>query len=71
MTNLVVLDYSGTLSIDITMFGRTDILIKALKRSGLWNLGVENEGIFWGQIVNPTWTEGSLTQIGYKALIVA
>jgi hypothetical protein len=70
LTNLVVLDYSGTLTLGTVLFGKSHTLAGALQQSGLRDLGVENETIFWNHIVNPTWAEGSRTQIGYKALIV-
>ena len=67
--NLIILDYSGTLSPESTLFGRPDYLMKQLKESGLTDLGVTSPRIFWEQIVNPTWVEGSTTQVGYKKLI--
>jgi hypothetical protein len=70
LSNLLVLDYSGTLSIGTTLFGKSDTLVNALKQSGLWALGVNSEAAFWNQIVNPTWAEGSLTQVGYTSRIV-
>jgi hypothetical protein len=67
--NLIIFDYSGTLSPESTLFGRPDYLMKQLKESGLTDLGVTSPRIFWEQIVNPTWVEGSTTQVGYKKLI--
>jgi hypothetical protein len=66
---LIIFDYSGTLSLDSTLFGRPDYLMKQLKESGLLDLGVTSPAIFWEQIVNPTWLEGSTTQVGYKKVI--
>ncbi len=66
---LIIFDYSGTLSLESTLFGRPDYLMKQLKESGLMDLGVTNSGIFWEQIVNPTWVEGSTTQVGYKKVM--
>jgi hypothetical protein len=67
--NVIIFDYSGTLSPESTLFGRPDYLMKQLKESGLTDLGVTSPRIFWEQIVNPTWVEGSTTQVGYKKLI--
>ena len=66
---LIIFDYSGTLSRESTLFGRSDYLMKQLKESGLTDLGVTSPSIFWEQIVNPTWVEGSTTQVGYKKII--
>ena len=66
---LIIFDYSGTLSRESTLFGRSDYLMKQLEESGLMDLGVTGPSIFWEQIVNPTWVEGSTTQAGYKKVI--
>lgn len=66
---LVIFDYSGTLSLDSTLFARPDHLTKHLKNSGLLDLGIESPELFWEQIVNPTWQEGSTTTAGYKKVI--
>ena len=66
---LIIFDYSGTLSLESTLFGRPDYLMKQLKESGLMDLGVTSPTIFWEQIVNPTWAAGSTTQVGYKTII--
>jgi len=66
---LIIFDYSGTLSLESTLFGRPDYLMKQLKESGLMDLGVTSPSIFWEQIVNPTWVEGSTTQAGYKKVM--
>jgi hypothetical protein len=66
---LIIFDYSGTLSLESTLFGRSDYLMKQLRESGLTDLGVTSPGIFWEQIVNPTWMEGSTTQAGYKKVM--
>lgn len=63
---LVILDYSGTLSLEAPRFGRTENLLRALSESGLADLGVSTPEIFWEGIVFPTWVEGSTTAIGYK-----
>lgn len=66
---MLVLDFSGTLSLGSTLFGRTDNLNQALKRSGLWQLGINSPELFWQEIVYPTWREGSTTARGYQAVI--
>ncbi|MGZ3595644.1 MAG: hypothetical protein ACXWMV_09865, partial [Syntrophales bacterium] len=66
---LIIFDYSGTLSLESTLFGRPDYLMNQLRNCGLTDMGITNPSIFWEQIVNPTWVEGSTTQIGYKKLI--
>ena len=67
---LIIFDYSGTLSLESTLFAVPDQLMKHLTESGLVNLGISSPVIFWKQIVNPTWLEGSTTSIGYKKIIV-
>ncbi|HEU18807.1 MAG TPA: hypothetical protein ENO00_05400 [Deltaproteobacteria bacterium] len=67
---LVIFDYSGTLSREAVMFARPESLMKHLKESGLFDLGVENLDHFWEEIVNSTWEQGSTTGIGYTGLIV-
>jgi hypothetical protein len=66
---LVIFDYSGTLSMESTLFARPDYLMEQLKESGLIDLGIENPETFWKEIVNPTWQEGSTTPAGYKKVI--
>jgi hypothetical protein len=66
---LIIFDYSGTLSLKSALFGQSDYLMKQLRESGLADLGVTSPGIFWEQIVNPTWMEGSTTEAGYKKVI--
>jgi hypothetical protein len=65
---LIVFDYSGTLSLDAVAFSCPDNLIRHLQKSGLFALGIDNAEIFW-EIVNSTWTKGSTTQSGYKAVL--
>jgi phosphoglycolate phosphatase-like HAD superfamily hydrolase len=66
---LVIFDYSGTLSLEAPRFGRPASLVRALAESGLFSLGVTTSEIFWGEIVGPTWIEGSTTAIGYKRVM--
>jgi hypothetical protein len=66
---LIIFDYSGTLSLGGPAFARPEHLRQELKVSGLWDLGIKTPEIFWEQIVNPTWEEGSTTPIGYKKII--
>jgi len=67
---LIIFDYSGTLSLDAVLFARPGNLMKELRESGLVNLGVTSPEIFWKEIVNPTWEEGSTTSVGYKGVVV-
>jgi hypothetical protein len=66
---LIIFDYSGTLSLESTLFARPDYLMNHLIESGLMDLGISSPDIFWEQIVNPTWLEGSTTTAGYKKVI--
>jgi hypothetical protein len=66
---LVIIDYCGTLSLEAPRFGRSEILVHALEGSGLAALGVSTPEIFWGNIVNPTWIDGSTTSVGYAQVI--
>ena len=66
---MVIFDYSGVLSLEAPRFGRPENLARALEKSGLAALGVSTPEIFWGNIVNPTWIEGSTTAIGYTRVM--
>lgn len=66
---MLVLDFSGTLSLESTRFGRPDNLVRELQETGLWQMGVNSTDVFWNDIVNPTWLEGSTTGKGYKQLL--
>lgn len=66
---LIIFDYSGTLSLEAPRFARPESLRRALTESGLAGLGVTSTEIFWEQIVNPTWIEGSTTPVGYKRVM--
>lgn len=66
---MLVLDFSGTLSLAAPRFGRPDNLVRALQETGLWQMGVNSIDIFWNDIVNPTWLEGSTTSKGYQQLL--
>ena len=66
---LIIFDYSGTLSFEAAAFAKPENLQEELKKSGLWDLGIQTPNLFWKQIVNPTWQEGSTTPIGYKKII--
>lgn len=67
---LIIFDYSGTLSLDAVLFAKPGNLMKELRESGLRDLGVTSPEIFWKEIVNPTWEEGSTTSVGYKGVMV-
>ena len=66
---MVIFDYSGTLSLEAPRFGRSENLVRALEESGLAALGVSTPEVFWGDIVNPTWIEGSTTASGYTRVM--
>lgn len=63
------MDFSGTLSLGAVLFGRKESLERALQTSGLWELGINHPDIFWNELVNPTWEEGSTTSRGYVTLL--
>ena len=65
----IIFDYSGTLSLEAPRFGRSENLVRVLEESGLAALGVSTPEVFWGEIVNPTWIEGSTTAIGYTRVM--
>ncbi|MBN1382430.1 MAG: hypothetical protein JXA41_12195 [Deltaproteobacteria bacterium] len=66
---LVIFDYSGTLSLEAPLFASSENLLRQLELTGLMSLGIKTVKIFWEEIVNPTWHEGSTTSIGYKSLM--
>jgi hypothetical protein len=66
---LIIIDYSGTLSSGAVLFGSPQYLMDQLKKSGLAALGVTGLDIFWNDIVNPTWQEGSTSSTGYRKLM--
>jgi hypothetical protein len=68
--NLILFDFSGTLSLGAVEFGKSENLVPALNRSGMVALGVTSEIFFWNEIVYPTWVEGSTTARGYQAVLV-
>ncbi|MBE0555684.1 MAG: hypothetical protein IH628_00495, partial [Proteobacteria bacterium] len=59
---VLIFDYSGTLSLEMPRFARAENLRRALAETGLAAVGVTGPEIFWDEIVNPTWVEGSTTQ---------
>ena len=67
--NLVVFDFSGTLSLGSVAFAREDSLVQALKESGLWLLGLRSTKLFWNEIVAPTWNTGATTSLGYVRIL--
>jgi hypothetical protein len=66
---LVILDYSGTLSLASVLFASSPRLSAELERCGIKGLGVSTCEMFWEIIVNPTWQEGSTTSAGYKKVM--
>lgn len=67
--SMLVLDFSGTLSLEAALYARDENLRRALEESGLWRMGVDSLAVFWDSIVNPTWQEGSTTGKGYTRLL--
>lgn len=67
---LLIIDYSGTLSPEMSRFADADNLVRVLRTSGLAAYGVERAEEFWERVVNPTWKEGSTSQVGYARTIV-
>lgn len=65
---LAVLDFSGTLSLSAPRFAAPDALREELEKCGLAALGVTPD-LFWSELVNPTWTEGSTTRAGYRRVL--
>lgn len=65
---LLVLDFSGVLSLEAVCFGMPDRLEQALRHSGLWALGVDIAR-YWNDVVKPTWDVGSTTRIPYAHLL--
>jgi FMN phosphatase YigB (HAD superfamily) len=65
--HLILFDFSGTLSIQVTHFGRQENLEEQLNETGLWQHGIDHVEVFWNEIVNSTWLEASTTTRGYKA----
>ena len=65
---LLVLDFSGVLSLEAVCFGMPDRLEQALRHSGLWELGVDGAH-YWNDVVKPTWDLGSTTRTPYAYLM--
>jgi hypothetical protein len=68
---LILFDYSGTLSLEAPLFGRSENITCLLEETGLASLGITSPEIFWSEIVNPTWVAGSTTSIGYGRVMAA
>ncbi len=62
---LVVLDFSGTLSLGAVRFAQDEVLREALVQSGLWEAGVDSLETFWRGVVDPTWEVASTSRCGY------
>lgn len=54
----ILLDYSGTLSLDMPRFAARGNLLRMLKAAGLYELGVQSEELFWQHLVQPTLDDG-------------
>ncbi|OAN48358.1 hypothetical protein A6A03_08220 [Chloroflexus islandicus] len=65
---LLILDFSGTLSLGAVRFGETHRLATALSDAGLLALGVTVDR-YWNELVGPTWVEGSTSRVGLAALL--
>lgn len=68
-STLVIFDFSGTLSLGAVLFAKDKTIRRALKKSGLAGLGLENPETFWKELVEPTWEEGSTTARGYVGVL--
>lgn len=68
---LIIFDYSGTLSTQAPLFAESGHLKGQLDACGLAALGIKDQNIFWNEIVNPSWEEGSTTAVGYTPLMTA
>lgn len=68
-TTLLVLDFSGTLSVAAARFAAPDRLRSELEHAGLADLGVDSPAVFFDELINPTWAEGSTTGRGYAAVL--
>lgn len=68
---VVVLDFSGTLSVAAARFAAPERLTGELERSGLAALGIDTVDVFWERLVNPTWERGSTTSAGYVTVLTA
>lgn len=66
---MIIFDYSGTLSLEAPLFAGPDFLMQHIEETGLRDFGIDNPRIFWEQLVNPTWVEGSTTNTGYKRVL--
>ena len=66
---LVLLDFSGTLSMGAVHFGFPKSLSEALRKSGLQSLGVQNSKEFWSRCIAPFWNRGGTSSVGYTALL--
>jgi hypothetical protein len=67
--HLVLLDFSGTLSMGAVHFGSPENLSAALRKSGLGSLGVQNPTEFWSRCIAPFWNRGGTSYAGYTALL--
>ncbi|WP_322490239.1 hypothetical protein [Chloroflexus sp.] len=65
---LLILDFSGTLSLGAVRFGETHRLATALADAGLLALGVTVDR-YWNELVGPTWVEGSTSRVGLATLL--
>ena len=66
---VVAIDYSGTLSRAMVVFGGAGPLRAALVASGLDVWGIDTPRRYWEAVANPIWGEGSVTPTGMATLI--
>lgn len=66
---LVVLDFSGTLSLEAVLYGQEENLARELEESSLHCAGLTTVELYWQEIANSTWEVGSTTAIGYHRLV--
>lgn len=68
---LVILDFSGTLSLGAVLFARNQRIRSALRKSGFWALGLQRPSDLWEHVVDPTWEAGSTGAMTYAECLVA
>jgi len=65
---LVVLDFSGTLSIAAGRFGQPASIESAVQECGLADQGVDAR-LLWSEIILPSWHETITTRRGYEGVL--
>ena len=67
---LVILDFSGTLSLGAAVFGRSANLEQALRDTGFSALGLADPDAFWQDVIDPTWKQGGTGKLTYTACLI-